>query len=952
MPNQPQLFLSYSRTNQHEANALRYTLEQAGFTVFKDDHSIRAGDNWMEVLQNALENCTAFILLVGQDGVQRWVLAETQYALSRHHDEQQKLPIFPVLLPTGDLHSLPPFLSMLQVQRWQEGEALTGDFVQAIRDKSEIIDHSHLIEGNPYQGLSAFTQQQAHLFFGRHKETLEALKYLGTQRSFHPNNILKDKQYCRWLQIEGNSGAGKSSLVRAGMLPLIQQGCLWERTGYDEWVIIEPMFPGKEPLRQLCIALKQTFSPGENGFTVRQLQQEMENDERTLSHFLDDYLQPGRAFLLVVDQFEELFTFAEETEKQQFDAQLAYALSDENCPLFLISTVRIDFLEGFERLGKLSERYNDQCKRYLLKTLSQDGIREIIEKPAQLAGLDVKAITPAILSDTENEPGALPLVENALHYLWEKRKGNTLCDELYVKQGRLAGLLGMQADLLLEKLEQDKNIKQGKEGALELLLALTRINPQGNHTRERLTLSDARQIAGNDDEETGQKIINTLSGKKLEGVNQTQAISLRLITTIGDNKEGADAPHYQAPEYTERYVDLIHETLIRPRPAEKNSKTLVGYWQTLYQYIEKNRDRLFFKEQLKQQTETWQNSHGLGRWWHLASWRDLKQFKKIRGIARPQRQFIRWSKRMAWLQSGLLVLLLAFVAESYLWTLNNGMPPDYMLTQQKFRLMHWGLLPEPLPEVVDIPLPDQPYLLGEYDQEFGEMANDALQKRGNSNINNFGYPPVEITFQESFAIGQYEVSYEQYDYYVWQQQQNGVNIIYPSGATGDNGRGLRAVTQVSWHDANVYLEWLSSKTGDSYRLPTEAEWEYAARAGTETAYWMGDDIGNNQANCDGCGSQRDTQAIAPVGSFKANAFGLYDTAGNVWEWTCSLWKPTLDGSENECKPVANKSGQRVLRGGSWVNKTDWLRSSARFRNYSANRNNIVGFRVLRASRTN
>ncbi|MEZ5452439.1 MAG: SUMF1/EgtB/PvdO family nonheme iron enzyme [Thiothrix sp.] len=955
-PQTEQIFLSYSRNNRAEAIALRDELVKAGFTVFRDEDSIYVGDNWMQRLQDTLLHCSAFVLLYGRDGVRRWVGAEVQYALSRHlspHDDAQRLPIFPILLPDGDLNSLPPFLSLFQIQRWQLGEALPKRLAQAIRDKKDMQDDFTPFDGCPYLGLSAFQKEDAKLFFGRRKETLEALKYLGTQREANPDNIPVDGQYCRWLQIEGNSGAGKSSLVNAGMLPMIQQGALWARTGYEHWKIIGPMMPGKQPLRQLAEALIHAFGADidKNGDGSLGLQTRMEADPRVLAYLLGDLKQVYPAFLLVVDQFEELFTFADEAEKRHFDAQLAYALADDTCPLFLISTVRIDFLDGFEKLGKLSERYNDQCKRYLLKTLSQDGIREVIEQPARLAGLDVRAITPAILGDTENEPGALPLVENALHYLWEHRQGDRLDDGLYRLQGRLIGLLGMQADAMLERL--DKTTSKGREGALELLLHLTRINPQGSHTRERIPLLKARQIAGEEDEVRGQTIINYLSGKQLDGRNG----SLRLITTVGEEKYDSAGMWdvatgaYRQPEYKERYVDLIHETLIRPRPADKVEKggKLVGYWPTLYNYIDKNRDRLFYRDQLKEQAAAWQGSGWFGRWWHLAGWSDIRHYRKVRpGKATEEGRFLHWSERMAWVQGGLLALLLAFVGESYLWTLEHGFPPGYMLTQQKFRLMDWGWLPELLPELSDEIQPlATGFQMGELDEGFVEKV-----KKRPDLIENFGIPSISATIAQPFALGKYEVTYEQYDYYVWQQQGEENPPEYPNGAPGDNGRGKRAVAQVSWNNANRYLQWLTVKTGDAYRLPTESEWEYAGRAGTKTPYWWGEsEYVQGQANCYGCGSLWDNKMIAPVGSFPANPWGLHDTAGNVWEWTCSEWKTDFDGSENRCMDSSETSGARVLRGGSWGNRSEWLRSSARTWSDIGARNNYVGFRVLRLART-
>jgi formylglycine-generating enzyme required for sulfatase activity len=115
------------------------------------------------------------------------------------------------------------------------------------------------------------------------------------------------------------------------------------------------------------------------------------------------------------------------------------------------------------------------------------------------------------------------------------------------------------------------------------------------------------------------------------------------------------------------------------------------------------------------------------------------------------------------------------------------------------------------------------------------------------------------------------------------------------------GRGLRPAIGVSWDDANAYVAWLAKLTGKPYRLLSEAEYEYAARAGTTTIYPWGNTIGTNKANCNGCGSQWDNKQTAPVGSFAANGFGLFDMAGNVWELTQDCYqdghfKAPTDGS--------------------------------------------------------
>ncbi|WP_287603692.1 SUMF1/EgtB/PvdO family nonheme iron enzyme [Thiothrix sp.] len=947
----PQVFLSYSRTNLEAAVALRTELEKAGFTVFRDEDSIRAGDNWMERLQTALQGCSAFVLLYGREGVRRWVGAEVQYALGRNlspHDDALRLPIFPILLPEGDLHSLPPFLSLFQIQRWQPAQVLPDTLIQAIRAKTELLDHSNTFDGCPYLGLSAFQPEHANLFFGRREETLDALKLLGTLRDdVRPDHIRVDKQYCRWLQIEGNSGSGKSSLVNAGMLPLIQQGILWARTGYEHWHILKPMMPGEKPLQQLAEVLEHSLLAEQHQRDIGKRYQSLLADDKALALRLRDFKQDGKAFLLVVDQFEELFTFSDPTEKLAFDRQLYTALQDKDCPLFVVSTVRIDFLEHFEQLPCLKELYRQRlCERYLLPTVTQRGLQEAIEQPARLAGLDVSAVTTAMLNDAKGEPGALPLVENALRVLWEQREGNRLSGELYLSKGGIAGLLEEQADDLLKRLDSD--LPKGRADALELLLSLTRINDEGRHTRRRLPLGEARLAAGGKkaDPVRGQKIIDYLSGRlEPDGSNRKVNGSLRLLTVVGEERN-------PSPTDSVLSVDLIHETLIRAKGKDEASGKLVGYWKTLYDYIDKNRERGFYRDQLARQAKEWQGKSAWGRWFNLAGWGELRAYRKLRPEqGSVDERFLRRSRRMTWVQGGALALLLGFVGESYLWTLNNALPPGYMLTQQQFRLASWGLLPEPLPEMVEIPLPEGEFQVGDNDASLAPL----LEQNGIPKEQvNMGIPPVMATLTEAFALGKYEVTFEQYDYYVWSQQGVENSPAYPGNPPNENARGQRAVVNVSWDDAQGYLQWLSIKTGDAYRLPTEAEWEYAARAETipsYSAYWWGEEVGQNNANCVGCGSQWDNKSVAPVGSFKPNPFGLYDTAGNVWEWTCSEWQIDFDGSEGECAKPDAASNRRVSRGGSWLNNTVFSRPSARNGDGTDSRNDLVGLRVMRASRT-
>ncbi len=204
--------------------------------------------------------------------------------------------------------------------------------------------------------------------------------------------------------------------------------------------------------------------------------------------------------------------------------------------------------------------------------------------------------------------------------------------------------------------------------------------------------------------------------------------------------------------------------------------------------------------------------------------------------------------------------------------------------------------------------------------------------------------PVHQVSVKSFAMSRYEVTFAEYDKFA---EATG------KSKPGDRGwgRGNRPVIDVSWHDAVAYTQWLSTQTGKTYRLPTAAEWEYAARGGTETKYWWGNESGYNRANCNGCGSQWDGKKTAPVGSFSANPFGLYDTVGNLWEWCADSSHDSYKGAPTEGQVWnGGDESRRVLRGGSWYDSPDLCRSAYRGRYSSDTRYQSFGFRVAVAVR--
>lgn len=202
-------------------------------------------------------------------------------------------------------------------------------------------------------------------------------------------------------------------------------------------------------------------------------------------------------------------------------------------------------------------------------------------------------------------------------------------------------------------------------------------------------------------------------------------------------------------------------------------------------------------------------------------------------------------------------------------------------------------------------------------------------------------PVHQVQFSNGFAISKFEVTFNQYELFA---RSTGNLIPNDSGF----GKGDRPVINVNWNDAIAYTKWLSKQTGHSYRLPTEAEWEYVARGNTQSDYFWGDNIDRKKANCYGCSGGFDNKKTAEVGTYAENAFGIYDMHGNVWEWTLDCWHDRYDNAPSNGDAWDESNCQaRVLRGGSWKTYPLFVRSSNRDWFEPNKSSNQFGFRVVR-----
>jgi formylglycine-generating enzyme required for sulfatase activity len=296
------------------------------------------------------------------------------------------------------------------------------------------------------------------------------------------------------------------------------------------------------------------------------------------------------------------------------------------------------------------------------------------------------------------------------------------------------------------------------------------------------------------------------------------------------------------------------------------------------------------------------------------------------------------------LLAGMIAVLIGWINQSYIedrWRWYSTSRPfvasniwPYVLEQSAERALKpkdsfRECAPNVCPELVVIPAGK--FTMGSPSNEHGHLPAEE--------------PQHEVVFAKSFAVSKFAVTWEEWDICVQYGDCD------PNIPDSDFGKGNKQpLIMVTWQDAQRYTTWLAKMTGKPYRLLSEAEYEYVARAGTQTAYWWGDKIGRGNANCDSCGSEWDRQRPAPVGSFAPNSFGLYDTSGNVWEFLQDCLHNDYRGAPTDGSAwvEGGDCSKRVVRGGSWSDYPVRVRSASRGYYFANVRESDLGFRIARS----
>jgi formylglycine-generating enzyme required for sulfatase activity len=914
-------FLSYNSQDlalmEDLERALRRMDPEA--TVFFAPKSLRVGGFWLPELARGIAEATAFVLLVGEKGIGLWQAMEYYEAL----DRRVKEPDFPVVLLLLDSQSAPglPFLRQLH---WVIAPDPTSEkSVAMVMDAAagrgappgELWRHIA-----PYRGLSAMNESDVDYFFGRSGETAEVIGALAATPDKLPILL-------------GNSGVGKSSLAQAGVLAALMRQALPETTEFPggwpqafnesrRWSFLR-LKPGIEPVRALVEPFLWTWQLDaidpkraellsswvskliDGSVTLRDLL------DATEARYRDQLHQPKPpAFLLYIDQGEELYVRAKECQRRRFSEIIARDLGDPR--LRAMMSMRADFL------GDLMKDEALYAVHRLIKVppLREGQLREIVSRPAELlsarfetAGL-ADIITRRTAEDAGKDVGALPLLSYTLDDMWKHmiERGDGVL-RLAAESFELGNVLVNRAETFLT------------------------YHPESQDELRRLfTLKLATVREG--EEPTGRRAFRPeFTEREWRLVSELADHSNRLLITA-------------TPEEGETYAEVAHEAVFRR-------------WGKLRGWIADERDFLAWKTGLEaarlafQATPAYSKDDALLMGVGLVqaqSWlgkrrddlsvvdRDFidqsaKRESKARGRARRMRALVYV------LLVGIIAGLVGWINQAYVKERVN-----WYWTMRPYRVANFdrhvlkpgderALKPRQVfrecandcPEMVVVPAGE--FMMGSPATEEGRYNDEGPQQK--------------ITIAKPFAVSKFDVTFADWDRCV---SVGGC----PQTSDNDFGRETRPVINVSWDEAQQYVEWLSKMTGQPYRLLSEAEWEYAARAGSAKVYFWGDKIDKKKANCYACGSEWDNATTSPVGSFQPNGFGLYDMAGNVWQWVQDCYN--RDYNQEPTNGSARVSGNcryRVARGGGWYTLPKDIRSAERYHVTTDGRRDDFGFRVAR-----
>ena len=872
------VFLSHNSKDKQVVREIARRLRAQGLNPWLDEEQLIGGERWQDALPRGVSDSATCAMFIGPNNLGNWQQEELDLVRNRAATSRDYRMI-PVLLPglpnPFDASLIPPFLHS---RTWVDLRHGVDDLraihllvcaVKGTRPGSldgEVSTGSTVAtETTPYLGLDTFDESSAQLFFGRDADV---------------QRLVEKLKATNFLAVIGASGSGKSSLVRAGLIPELRKNAL-PRSSECIFVVLRP---GSQPIVQLAIELLKLVSKDYGQADLNATERELHQNESGLYKGillqmsrlgLSPEQERQRKVVLVVDQFEEVFTLCQdEADRRSFLENLLYASAAQDNRCLVILTMRADFYHKCAAYDSLAARMSSH--QYLVGPMSDENLREAIEGPARLVGVKVEPeLLDRMIEEVRNQPGSLPLLEYALLEVWKQRRGDTMTLLDYDRSGGVREALARKAESIYQALSPAR-----KEIVRRVMLRLTQPGKGTEDTRRRAALREM--------------ISQTDGFSEVEAVVK-QFTDERLLTTNRDERESI--------------VDVSHEALIRG-------------WPRLRGWVDEDRAGLLIQHRLTEAAREWINANrDQELLYRGAKLREALDWQKVRvaDLAGDEREFLERSERLRRSDSTKRKVVIsvigvaAVVLISFLSLVFYGGYSVYKEDQEKKRVIE-------AMQKEFIQIPGGQFVMGSSD-------GDDYEK-----------PPHGVTIKP-FEIGKFEVTQKQW----W-----AVMDSHPGSFVGDN----RPVENISWRQAKEFCEKLSALTGKTYRLPTEAEWEYAARAGTTTKWSFGDDEEKlGEYAWFGGNSGGETH---PVGEKKPNGFGLYDMHGNVFEWVEDHWHDDYKGAPTDGSAWLTEDDNyyRVLRGGSWFNFNGSLRSAYRFNfDFPDSRFNYIGFRVVVGAQT-
>jgi formylglycine-generating enzyme required for sulfatase activity len=944
------IFVSHSSDNNAQAIALSRWLEQEGWNdIFLDldpERGIKAGERWEDALRDAADRCEATLFLVSH----AWLASEwcrDEFRLARLLRKR----LFGILIEDIATGDLPAMLT----REWQvvniapDGDMKT--FIVTLPRTGEPVQIAFSVEGlrrlrlgllsaglnasyfswppendpdrPPYRGLLPLEAEDAGIFFGREGPIIEALDAL---------RGLRGKPPPRLLVILGASGAGKSSFLRAGLFPRLAR----DDRNFLPLPAIRPERAAINSEAGLLSALEGAFAAANIPLARADLRALIQGGAAKLKPLLQTLADKGTpkaldaeaksrapALILSIDQAEELFLAEAQDEAQPFLALLRDLLNDDAPAVIAVFTIRSDNYERLQLAKELEGVHQDMLS---LSPMPKGSYADVVKGPAQrLDGtprtLEIDdALVDALLADIEagGAKDALPLLAFTLERLYgEYHSGGTLRLAHYDALGRVEGSIEAAVERALQAADADPAI------------------PRDRVARQTLLRRGLIPWLAGIDLDTGapRRRVARLSEIPAEARPLIQHLVEQRLLSTDVNKETGEPTIEPAHEALLRQWGLLQGWLTEDAGL---LAVLEGVKRASRDWAANNRhrawlahatDRLAAAERLSARPDLAANLEPTDHEYIAACW-------KAEADAKRGRRFLQTATYVSLV--AIIVGLVGWIKQSYIgehwrwWTVTrpymvSQVRPHVLTAAQEQALKPGDSFKEcaaDCPEMIVVPA-------GSF-----TMGGPTTAEQ----------PQHTVTFSKPFAVSKYELTFADWDACV---TGGGCNGHKPNDQGW--GRGQQPVINVSWNDAQQYVAWVSEVTGKTYRLLSESEYEYATRAGTTTAYPWGDDIGKNNANCDGCGSQWDKSQTAPVGSFAPNRLGLYDMVGNVFEWTedCVHGNYKDAPTDGSAWIKGGDCSKLVVRGGSWVNTPDDLRVAGREGSTSDDRVDVLGFRVAR-----